>query len=106
MQPWYITQICFNQEWDAIILWPMWNYNNVGGTSILFWQCIQEYASLKKFGDSLLSKTTKLSDLSGQLDEAILEHDQDSPHRERVKKSLAQISYIFWWIFFPQIVIW
>ena len=84
----------------------MWNYNNVGGTSILFWQCIQEYASLKKFGDSLLSKTTKLSDLSGQLDEAILEHDQDSPHRERVKKSLAQISYIFWWIFFPQIVIW
>ena len=50
---------------------------------------IQEFASLKKLGDSLLSKTTKLSELSGQLDEAIQEYDQESPHRERVKKSLA-----------------
>ncbi len=45
----------------------------------------EEYQTLKKFGDSLLNKNTKLQELAGQLDEAIKDCES-SPHSERVKK--------------------
>lgn len=46
----------------------------------------QEYNTLKKFGDSLLTKSTKLVDLSGQIDEAVKNSDANSAHGERAKK--------------------
>ena len=51
----------------------------------------QEYIALKKFGDSLLSKNKKLSDLSGQLDEAMAASDETSLHQDRVTKCFTQI---------------
>ena len=55
----------------------------------------QEYNALKKFGDSLLSKNKKLSDLSGQLDEAMAASDETSPHQDRVTKCFIQIESLF-----------
>ncbi|CAL1165837.1 unnamed protein product, partial [Cladocopium goreaui] len=50
-------------------------------------QGAQEFQSLKKFGDSLLSRSGKLADLSGQLDDAMAESESGSYHRARVQKS-------------------
>lgn len=47
--------------------------------------------TLKKFGDSLLAKSTKLEDISVQLDEA-MKSDEAGTHHERIKKSLSQSS--------------
>ena len=49
---------------------------------------LQEFQTLKKFGDSLLTRANKLNDISGQLDEA-MKGDEASPHRDRVSKSLT-----------------
>ena len=43
----------------------------------------EEYQTLKRFGDSLLSKNTKLQEMAGQLDEA---NSEPGPHSERIKK--------------------
>ena len=50
----------------------------------------EEWVTLKKFGDSLLSRCKKLVELSGQLDEA-LKADESSPHGDRVQKYFTQI---------------
>ena len=49
---------------------------------------MQEYESLKKFGDAMLTKVNKLNDLSGKLDEEMIQ-DESSPHRDRVNKWLT-----------------
>ena len=49
---------------------------------------MQEYESLKKFGDAMLTKVNKLNELSGKLDEA-MKQDESSPHRDRVNKWLT-----------------
>lgn len=49
---------------------------------------MQEYQSLKKFGDAMLTKVNKLNELSGKLDEAMIQ-DESSPHRDRVNKWLT-----------------
>ncbi|CAL1167200.1 unnamed protein product [Cladocopium goreaui] len=54
---------------------------------------VQEHIALKKFGDSLLSKNKKLSDLSGQLDEAMAASDETSPHQDRVTKSQQNLEH-------------
>lgn len=51
---------------------------------------LKEYVTFKKFTDSLLVKTNKLHDLSGQLDEASSK-DGAAPHQDRIQKSFALI---------------
>ena len=46
----------------------------------------KEFANLKKFGDSLLSRASKLSDLIGDLEEG-LSKKPDFASKDRAKKS-------------------
>ena len=61
---------------------------------------MQEYLTFKKFGDALLSRSTKLTDLGNLLDSYNKEVEEDSADHQKIKKSLPysprmhQLSYV------------
>lgn len=54
-------------------------------TSHVYLNSLKEFTTLKKFGDSLLTKNNRLVELAGQLDEAMAD-ENNKPHRARVEK--------------------
>lgn len=66
-----------------------WYHHNVFPPALDLYPCkrlhSQEYKALKKYGDSLLTRSSKLGDLASQLDEAV-QGTNSSPHAERVRK--------------------
>jgi len=58
----------------------------------------KEFQSLKKFGDSLLNRSAKLTELVSQLDQAIDGVGQESPHRARANKYYdLKLYHLFSW---------
>ena len=54
------------------------------------WAQPQEYINLKKFGDALLTRSTKCSDLIGML-ESEMSGKTDSPDAQRASKLIGRI---------------
>ena len=51
---------------------------------------LQEYKNLKKLGDSLLTRSTKLDDLIGKIESEISEKDQESNEIKRALTPMTQ----------------
>lgn len=46
----------------------------------------QEFNNLKKLGDSLLTRSSKLTDLIGKIESEMVEKEVDSPERKRAEQ--------------------
>lgn len=53
----------------------------------------QEYKDLKKLGDSLLTRSGKISDLITKLESAVQTKDDQSPEKKRAQRSRTLFSY-------------
>ena len=54
-------------------------------TPHVYLNSLKEFVTLKKFGDSLLTKNNRLVELAGQLDEAMAD-ETNKPHLARFEK--------------------
>ena len=69
---------------------------------------LQEYKDLKKLGDSLLTRSGKISDLIAKLESAVHEKDDQSPEKKRAQRSrtlfLSQLSKTLCFLPFPLVL--
>lgn len=54
---------------------------------VSFFDMPQEYKDLKKLGDSLLNRSSKLTDMIAKLESEVTEKPEQSPERKRVDRS-------------------
>ena len=59
--------------------------------SSIYFSCGQEFKAFKKFADSLLSKSGKLTDLMSQLESEVESKEAQSGDRKRAEKPSAEL---------------
>lgn len=80
-----IAWTCIRNQPPQSLFYMLQSWWVMQNTSHVYLNSLKEFTTLKKFGDSLLTKNNRLVELAGQLDEAMAD-ENNKPHRARVEK--------------------